>query len=131
MNYFISFNMVESYQENLFNNSNYNYNINENEDKIFIFELIFKNFNSKNNKLRLIKKSNNGKLLTYTDGFIYDTTKKINITIIDINNPLNHINIDCLLNQSSKYTLLLNNNISIEFYENKGILESNYNIIDI
>jgi len=113
------------------NNSKYIYGINELEDEIYIFELIFKKFHQKNIKLRLIKNSRNGKLLSLQNKINYEDIKKILITAIDINNPINEINIECKLNQSNKYTLVLNNNIYIEFYENNGFLEANYNIISI
>jgi len=113
------------------NNSKYIYRINESEDEIYIFELIFKKFNQKNIKLRLIKNARNGKLLSLHNKINYEDIKKISITAIDINNPVNEINIECKLNQSNKYTLVLNNNIYIEFYESNGFLEANYNIITI
>jgi len=113
------------------NDSKYIYRINESEDEIFIFELIFKKFNQKNTKLRLIKNSRNGKLLSLHNKINYEDIKKILITAIDINNPVNEINVECKLNQSNKYTLVLNNNIYIEFFENNGFLEANYNIITI
>lgn len=114
-----------------YNNSKYIYRINESEDEIFIFELIFKKFNQKNTKLRLIKNSRTGKLLSIHNKINYKDIKKVLITAIDINNPVNEIIIECKLNQSNKNTLVLNNNIYIEFYENNGFLEANYNIITI
>jgi hypothetical protein len=120
--------MTELYNKD---SSKYIYRINESEDEIYIFELLFKKFNQKTKKLRLIKNSKSGKLLSSYNKINYCNIKRIFITAIDINNPVNEINIECKLNQNNKHTLILNNNIYIDFYENNGFLESNYNIINI
>ena len=122
--------MAEIY--NTENISKYTYRINEEESEMFIFELVLKKFNqTKNLKLRRVKNSRTGKLIGIEDNIKYDDIKKIMISAIDINNPNKDINVECTLNHSNKHTLILKNNIFIEFYELNGNLESNYNIINI
>lgn len=123
--------MTEIYQENLSIISKYNYRINENESEMFIFEVVLKKFNHKNQKIRIIKDCRIGQLLTLENDINYNDIKKIYITAIDINNPSKEIKVECILNQSNKHTLIFDNNLFIEFYEKNGFLESNYNIIDI
>ncbi len=122
--------MAEIY--NTENISKYTYRINEEESEMFIFELVLKKFNqTKNLKLRRVKNSRTGKLIGIEDNIKYDDIKKIIVSAIDINNPNKDINVECTLNHSNKHTLILKNNIFIEFYELNGNLESNYNIINI
>lgn len=123
--------MTEIYQENISNISKYNYRINENETEMFIFEVILKKFNHRNQKLRIIKDCRIGQLLTVINNINYNDIKKVLITAIDINNPNKEIIVECILNQSNKHTLFFNNDLFIEFYEKNGLLESNYNIINI
>jgi hypothetical protein len=123
--------MTEIYQENISNISKYNYRINENETEMFIFEVVLKKFTHKNQKLRIIKDCRIGQLLTIDNNINYNDIKKIMITAIDINNPHKEIMVECLLNQTNKHTLFFNNDLFIEFYEKDGLLESNYNIINI
>lgn len=123
--------MTESYQENIIDNSKYTYRINETDDNIFIFELTFKKNNQKSNKLRIIKHSRNGKLISVNNNINYDEIKKINITAIDVNNPVKEITVECSINQANKYSLVIDHNIFIEFYNNNGQLEANYNLINI
>ena len=118
------------------NISKYTYRINEEESEMFIFELVLKKFNKEFNKdktlkLRRIKNSRTGQLISFDDNITYNDIKKINISAIDINNPSKDISVECILNHSNKHTLILKNNIFIEFYEINGNLESNYNIINI
>jgi hypothetical protein len=122
--------MAEIYHtENI---SKYTYRINEDETEMFIFELVLKKFNqNKNLKLRRVKNSRTGKLINFDENIKYSDIKKINVSAIDINNPNKDINVECILNHSNKHTLILKNNIFIEFYELNGNLESNYNIINI
>ena len=122
--------MEEIYREE--NISKYTYRINEEENEMFIFELILKKFNqNKNLKLRRTKNSRSGKLIGLEDNIKYNDIKKISVSAIDINNPNKDINAECILNHSNKHTLILQNNIFIEFYDSNGLLESNYNIINI
>jgi hypothetical protein len=122
--------MAEIYHNE--NISKYTYRINEEETEMFIFELVLKKFNqNKNLKLRRVKNSRTGKLINFNENIKYDEIKKITISAIDINNPNKDINVECILNHSNKHTLILKNNIFIEFYELNGNLESNYNIINI
>lgn len=124
--------MTELYQENYKKNiDNYTYRINESEDDLFIFELTLKNNDQKNTKLRFIKNTRNGVLISINDNLIYNDIKKILLTAIDINNPIKEIKIDCILNQTNRQTIILNNNIYLEFYDNNGYLESNYKLINI
>jgi hypothetical protein len=120
--------MTEISSENI---SKYTYRINEHDNEMFVFELTFKKFNEKSQKLRKIKYFRTGQLLSVEDNITYNNIKKIIVSALDVNNPINEINVDCTLNQSNKHTLVLNNNIFIEFYEKNGFLESNYNIIEI
>jgi len=124
--------MTELYQEN-YNKTidKYTYRINENEDELFIFELILKNNNQESNKLRIIKNTRSGKLISINDNLLYNNIKKILLSAININNPVKEFKIDCILNQVNKQTIILNNNIYVEFYDNNGYLESNYNLINI
>jgi hypothetical protein len=122
--------MAEIYRNE--NISKYTYRINEEESELFIFELVFKKFNqNKNLKLRRVKNSRTGKLINFDENIKYNEIKKITVSAIDINNPNKDINVECILNHSNKHTLILKNNIFIEFYELNGNLESNYNIINI
>lgn len=123
--------MTELYQENIIDNSKYTYRINESDDNLFIFELTFKKNNQKSNKLRIIKNSRNGKLISLNNNISYDDIKQINITAIDINNPVTEIIVKCSINQTNKYSLVIDRNIFIEFYNNNGKLEANYNLINI
>jgi hypothetical protein len=123
--------MVELYQEKIIDNSKYTYSINECDNDIFIFELLFKKNNQKSNKIRLIKNTRNGKLITINDNIIYNDIKKIYVTAIDINNPIKEIIVECLINHNNKYSLVINKNIFIEFYNNNEQLEANYNLISI
>jgi len=124
--------MTELYQEN-YNKTidKYTYRINENEDELFIFELILKNNNQESNKLRIIKNTRSGKLISINDNLLYNNIKKILLSAININNPVKEFKIDCILNQVNKQTIILNNNIYVEFYDNNGYLEFNYNLINI
>jgi len=124
--------MTELYQENYKKNiDNYTYRINESEDDLFIFELTLKNNDQKNTKLRFIKNTRNGILISINDNLLYNDIKKILLTAIDINNPIKEIKIDCILNQTNRQTIILNSNIYLEFYDNNGYLESNYKLINI
>lgn len=122
--------MTEIYHtENI---SKYTYRINEEESDMILFELVLKKFNqNKNLKLRRMINSHNGKLIESKDNIKYDNIKEITISIIYVNNTDKVVNMDCILNQSNKNTLILKNNIFIEFFNSNGILESNYNIINI
>jgi hypothetical protein len=109
--------------------SKYTYRINEEENEMFLFELVLKKFNqNKNLKLRRIKNSRVGKLISTEDNIIYNDIKKIIVSAIDINNPNKDINAKCILNHSNKHTLILKNNLFIDFFDSNGFLESNYNI---
>ncbi len=122
--------MEEIYREE--NISKYTYRINEEESELFLFELVLKKFNqNKNLKLRRTKNSRTGKLISLEDNIKYNDIKKITVSAIDINNPNKDINAECILNHENKHTLILKNNIFIEFFDSNGILESNYNIINI
>jgi hypothetical protein len=122
--------MAEIYLEE--NISKYTYRINEEETEMFLFELVLKRFNqNKTLKLRRTKNSRTGKLIGHEDNIKYDEIKKIIVSAIDVNNPNKDINAECILNHENKHTLILKNNIFIEFFDSNGILESNYNIIDI
>jgi len=122
--------MTEIYQEE--NISKYIYRINEEENEMFIFELLFKKNNqNKNLKLRRSKNSRTGKLIDLEDNIKYDEIKKILVSAIDVNNPNKDINIECTLNHSNKHTLILKRTIFIDFFNSNGVLESNYNIINI
>jgi hypothetical protein len=124
--------MEELYQEKYNKSFNkYTYTINECENDLFIFELNLKTNDQKNNKLRFIKNTRNGKLISSNDNLMYNNIKKISIIAFDVNNPVKQIKLDCILNQVNKQTMVLNNNMYVEFYENNGFLESNYNLIDI
>jgi hypothetical protein len=114
------------------NISKYTYRINEEENEMFIFELVLKKFNQdKTLKLRRVKNSRTGQLIGLDDNIIYNDIKKIIVSAIDINNTSKDISVECILNHSNKHTLILKNNIFIEFYDFNGNLESNYNIINI
>ena len=122
--------MAEIYHEEII--SKYTYRINEEENEMFLFELILKKFTqNKNLKLRRTKNSRTGKLIGLEDNIKYNDIKKIIVSAIDINNPNKDINAECILNHSNKHTLILKNNIFIEFFDSNGLLESNYNIINI
>lgn len=122
--------MAEIYHKEII--SKYIYRINEEENEMFLFELVLKKFNqNKNLKLRRTKNSRTGKLIDIEDNIRYDDIKKIIVSAIDINNPNKDINAECILNHSNKHTLILKNNIFIDFFDSNGFLESNYNIIDI
>lgn len=123
--------MAESYQKNIIDSSKYTYNINECDDDIFIFELIFKKTNQKTNKLRIIKKSRNGKLISLNHNINYYEIKKISVTAIDLNNPHKEIIVECPINQNNNFSLIIDSNIIIEFNNNNGLLEANYNLITI
>jgi len=128
---FIINNMAESYQKNIIDSSKYTYNINECDDDIFIFELIFKKTNQKTNKLRIIKNSRNGKLVSLNHNINYYEIKKISVTAIDLNNPHKEIIVECPINQNNNFSLIIDSNIIIEFNNNNGLLEANYNLITI
>jgi len=123
--------MAELYQENYFQNSKYIYRNIESENDMFIFELIFKKVNQKNQKIRKLHTTRSGALLTSHDNISYADVKKILISIIDINNPNKEISVECILDQNNKHTLTLNNHVYIEFFEINGLLESKYNLINI
>lgn len=122
--------MTEIYHEEII--SKYTYRINEEESEMFVFELVLKKFDqNKNLKLRRAKNSRTGKLIGLEDNIKYNDVKKIIVSAIDVNNPNIDINAECTLNHSNKHTLILKNNIFIEFFDSNGILESNYNIVNI
>jgi hypothetical protein len=122
--------MVEIYEEQII--SKYIYRINEEDNEMFLFELVLKKFNeSKNVILRRTKKSRIGKLIDINDNIMYDDIKKITVSAIDINNPNKDINVKCILNHPNKHTLILKNNIFIDFFYSNGFLESNYNLNNI
>ena len=111
------------------NNSKYTYKRNESEEDMFIFELIFEKFNRKNQTIRKIKNSRTGCLLSEEDNIIYSEIKKIYITTFDINNPMKEIITECTINQMLNHTLVINKDIFVEFFNNNGLLQSNYNLI--
>jgi hypothetical protein len=123
--------MAESYQRNIIDSSKYTYNINECDDDIFIFELVLKKNNQKTNKLRIIKNSRNGKLISLNHNICYDEIKKIYVTAIDLNNPHKEIIVECPINQNNNFSLIVDSNIIIEFNNNNGLLEANYNLVTI
>jgi hypothetical protein len=118
--------MEENYNEY---DSRYIYRRSESEEDMFIFELVFKKFNEKNQTIRKIKNARSGCLLSEEDNILYSEIKKIYITAFDINNPLNEIITECTINQTLNHTLIINNDIFIEFINKDGHLESNYNLI--
>jgi len=94
--------------------------------------LVLKKFDeSKKLVLRKIKNYHTGKLIDIKDNIKYKDIKKVIISAIDINNSNKDVNIECLLNHPNKHTLILKNNIFIDFFNSNGFLESNYNIINI
>jgi len=122
--------MVEIYKEEII--SKYIYNNKEKKNNIFLFELVLKKFDeSKKLVLRKIKNYHTGKLIDIKDNIKYKDIKKVIISAIDINNSNKDVNIECLLNHPNKHTLILKNNIFIDFFNSNGFLESNYNIINI
>jgi hypothetical protein len=123
--------MAELYQENNFENSKYIYRNIESENDMFIFELIFKKINQKNQKIRKLYTTRSGPLLTSYDNISYSDIKKIVISIVDINNPNKEIFVECSLDHNNKHTVVLNSNVYIEFFEINGLVESKYNLINI
>ena len=122
--------MVEIYKEEII--SKYIYRINEEENNIFLFELVLKKFDeSKKLVLRKIKNYHTSKLIDIKDNIKLKDIKKVIISAIDINNSNKDVNIEFLLNHPNKHTLILKNNIFIDFFNSNGFLESNYNIINI
>jgi len=115
---------------NSLNNSKYIYRINKSENEFIIFEITLTQFNKENNKLRLIKKSRNGKLLSYQNEIKYNMINTININCININNIDKNINIECPIDQNSDKTLFSNNLINIKFYNKNNFLIIKYKLID-
>jgi hypothetical protein len=124
--------MAEVYQFlNEENISKYIYRNNECEEEMFIFEITLKKKNEKINKIRKIKRSRSGMLISPNDKVIYSDLKSIIITAIDFNNPIKEINVECKINQINKQNIIFNRNIFIELFDNNLLLESNYNIIEM
>ena len=109
--------------------SKYTYTFNESDEELFVFEITLKKNNDKPIKLHKIKKSRSGILLSSKDNINYNEIKSIVISIIDVNNPVKEINVNCILNQSNKHNIIFNTNIFIELFNNESLLESNYNIL--
>jgi hypothetical protein len=59
--------------------SRYVYRRSESEEDMFVFELVLKKFDQKNQTIRKIKNSRSGCLLSEIDNIIYTDIKKITI----------------------------------------------------
>ena len=122
--------MAELYLENNYN-TKYIYRNNESDEEMFIFEIILKKKNNKFTKIRKIKKSRFGMLLSSNDKIDYADLTYVKISAIDINNPIKEIIVEYEINQNNRHNIIFNNNIFIEFFNNNFFLESKYNIMDI
>lgn len=111
-------------------NSKYIYKVNENEEEMFVFEIVLKKFVEKNEIIRKIKKTRNGKLLKFDENIKYEDINKILLNIINVNDPTKEINVCIKLDHLNKYSTFINNNIYLEFFKNLNLLECNYRILN-
>jgi len=110
-------------------NSKYIYKINEQNSQIFIFEIIFYDYEGKNSKIRRIKRGSQGNVVSEADNIIYKNIEYIKIAILDSNNIKNQIQAKIILDHSTTYTTYITNEIYLEFNSDKnGYMECNYNI---
>jgi hypothetical protein len=118
-----------SIQKKKTENSKYIYKTNEQNSQIFIFELIFNNYEGANSKIRRIKRGSQGNVVSNEDNIIYKNVDYIKISILDSNNIKNQIEAKIILDHSATYTTHISNEIYLEFNSNRtGNLECNYNI---
>lgn len=112
------------------NKNNYStYKLNKNDSQLYIFELILNRFNNKSKTFKKIKKSFSGQLLYIDDNINYNDIKKINLSVIDINDPTEIININCNLNHFNNCTEIFNDQIHVKFSKINNNLECTYDLI--
>ena len=119
-----------SLQENIQIIGKYNCSNNEIPSQIYLFELIIKNKNTKNITLRKIKNQKNAKLISLTDNIIYDDIEKIQLSVIDFNNPENKINMKFKLKKNITSAFIKNSKINLSISKiTQGFTECNYQLL--
>lgn len=119
-----------SLQETIQNITKYSCSNQELPSQIFLFELIIKNKNGKLITLRKIKNQKNAKLISLTDNIIYNDIEKINLSVIDFNNPDNKINIKFKLKKNVKSTFIKNDKINLSICKiTQDLTECNYQLL--
>ena len=116
---------------NSLNNSIYTYRINEHKNEFLIFDIVLNHFDKIDNKIRLLKKSRNGKLISYQNEIKYKMINKININCININNINKSINMEYYIDHNSDKTEYSNDVINIKIYNKKDYLIIKYNLLNI
>jgi hypothetical protein len=116
---------------NSLNNSKYIYRINKCDTEFIIFDILLNQTNKISNRLKIIKKSRYGKVISYSNEIKYNMINKININCINVNNLKKIINVDCLINQSKNKTIFMNDLIKIKIYNKNNFLIIEYKLIDI
>jgi len=115
------------YNLNNLNNCKYIYRRNKYETEFIIFEILF----NQNDKIKIIKKSRFGKLISYSNKIKYNLINKININCININNINKSINMEYYIDHNSDKTEYSNDVINIKIYNKKDYLIIKYNLLNI
>jgi hypothetical protein len=107
--------------------SRYVYNNNETGAKIFICELEIMDFSGVSYIIRKLIKSRSGFLVVPTDAILFSNINKYKLTIVNINDMSNIINIEnaCTLDNN----IIKTNNIVIHFQNINNLVQCSYNIL--
>ena len=100
-------------------------NIDQSED-FYIFDIKLTSHKKKSKKIKKIKNSKSDILINITDNLVFDKYEKMNISIININQPIDNHDIE--LNLEKKSIIYKDNYIYLEVYSEMGNLKCFYNL---
>jgi hypothetical protein len=107
--------------------SRYVYSNNETDAKIYICELEIMDISGVSHIIRKLIKSRSGFIVVPTDDILFNTINKYKLTIVNINDMSDIINIEnaCTLNDN----IIKTNNIVIHFQNINNLVQCSYNIL--
>jgi hypothetical protein len=105
--------------------SRYVYSNNETDTKIYICELEIMDISGVSHIIRKLIKSRSGFLVVPTDDILFSTINKYKLTIVNINDMSDIINIEKTLDDN----IIKTNNIVIHFQNINNLVQCSYNIL--
>lgn len=100
-------------------------NIDQSED-FYVFDIKLTSHKKKSKKIKKIKNSKSDILINITDNLVFNKYEKMNISIININQPIDNHDIE--LNLENKSIIYKDNYVYLEVYSEMGHLKCFYNL---
>lgn len=100
-------------------------NIDQSED-FYIFDIKLTSQKKKSKKIKKIKSSKSDILINNSDNLLFNKYDKMNISIININQPIDNHDIE--INLENKSLIYKDNYIYLEIYSDMGNLKCFYNL---